>query len=243
MTREEIRIEMMAGRLGRDALENFDAQQATAKVSSDVRNTRPELGPVKSWASGLGKRAQDVFRDGRAVPSWVLKDEEATGAKYFFVEERGWSGWTRGRPAKPDELVEREKRTGEPWRWDYQKQMWRPLADMVPMINVPPDMKAICSRHGIEEGSSGYPVLNEKTGNWEWPEHYAGKGRGYGEREDAKRRDLPAAYWEDDKYHVIRPGQSIPESYGAQVSDGAGSVHDPANSKTADELAGKGGAA
>jgi hypothetical protein len=232
LTRQETVFEMMAGRLPASALDAFDKPAAV----TDSRSTRPDLGSSKSWASqGDHKRGPTTFRDGRAVPEWVLK-AEAAGEKYFYVEQGEFHGWAKPRPEKtPDALLSRMKQTGERWAWDFSRGAYRPLADIYSPI--PPAMAETCEKHGITPTDPRYPVLDMQTGHWSWGEQDAGKGRRYGP--PVERPDLGGLdYWNDqEQFGIVRPGGGV-EKYGARQSDdGAGSLHNPENSISAEQAA------
>lgn len=237
MTREEMRIEVMAGRM------KWPESGEAPALAVDARNTRPDLGPTKSWASqGDVKRGPTTFRDGRAIPEWVLAAEKADGVPRVFVRRGGFAGWVKPGPTeKPAEVQAFEKRSGQEWGWDYGRSMWRPVLDF--RQHMPTEMLIQADKLFPDPADVRRPVYDAESDTWDWPKLDAGQGKGFGE--PVQRPDLNGLdYWADQaQFGIVRPGGGV-EKYGARQSDdGAGSLHDQRNSMTAEQAAGKGGAA
>ena len=150
-TRDEIRIEVAAGRMSPDAL-----FAPVGEPTVDARTTRPDLAG-KSWASGIVQRGQTTFRDGRAIPQHILEREAADGIKRVFVQRSDFSGWVKPVPTeKPAEVLAREKATGQDWTFDPARGHWRPWLDVFRPI--PAQLAETCEKHGIEKGDPRYPV-------------------------------------------------------------------------------------
>ena len=182
MTRDEMRIEIMAGRMSPDAL-----FAPAGEPTADARTTRPDLAG-KSWASGIVQRGQTTFRDGRAVPQHIEAAEQKDGIKRVFVQRSDFSGWVKPVPTeKPAEVQAKEKKSGQEWVFDPARGHWRPWVDVFRPL--PPQMVETCERHGIEPGDPRYPTHSVETDEWTWPVLDSGHDRGFGdvvERDDLR---------------------------------------------------------
>lgn len=130
-------------------------------------------------------RKAEVYRDGYAVPGWVLAAEAKDGIKRVFLRRGDWSGWTV--PVfKPQEIKDLEVRTRTQYALDFVTKKWRPFTELYsPMSH---DMKVQADAWYPDPGDPRRPVFDPESGDrgaWNWP---AGAPKSVGE--DVPREDL-----------------------------------------------------
>jgi len=102
----------------------------------------------------------------RAVPEHILKAERKDGVRREFRQDRDRlgehiQGWFCPAPQKPQEVVDQEKITRTPWRYDFITETFVP--DGRPMM--PPEMARVNDK--LSAGDPRRAVYTEQ--GWVWP--------------------------------------------------------------------------